>query len=74
MSILPIFAARVVIRKLIRAGFRYIGSRGSHQFYRHIVTKRTTSIPVHGGNTIGRGLLKKIIEQAGISLKEFLDL
>lgn len=74
MSILPIFAARVVIRKLIRAGFRYIGARGSHQFYRHIVTKRTTSIPVHGGNTIGRGLLKKIIEQAGISLKEFLDL
>lgn len=74
MSILPILAARVVIRKLIRAGFRYIGARGSHQFYRHIVTKRTASIPIHGGNTIGRGLLKKIMEQAGLSLKEFLDL
>lgn len=74
MSILPILAARAVIRKLVRAGFRYIGARGSHQFYRHIVTKRTTSIPIHGGNTIGRGLLKKIIEQAGLSLKEFLDL
>lgn len=74
MSILPILAARVVIRKLIRAGFRYIGAPGSHQFYRHSVTKRTTSIPVHGGNTIGRGLLKKIIEQAGLSVKEFLDL
>lgn len=74
MSILPILAARVVVRKLIRAGFRYIGARGSHQFYRHIVTKRTTSIPIHGGNTIGRGLLKRIIEQAGLSFKEFLDL
>jgi len=74
MSIVPILAARAVIRKLIRAGFRYIGARGSHQFYRHIVTKRTTSVPIHGGNTVGRKLLKKIIEQAGLSLKEFLEL
>ncbi len=74
MSILPILAARVVIHKLMQAGFRYIGARGSHQFYRHIVTKRTTSIPIHGGNMIGRRLLKKIVEQTGLSLKEFLDL
>lgn len=74
MSIIPILAARVVIRKLLRAGFQYANSHGSHQHYIHPITKRMTSVPVHGGNTIGRNLLKKIIGQAGISLKQFLDL
>lgn len=74
MSIIPILAARLVIRKLLRAGFQYAKSHGSHQYYIHPVTKRMTSIPVHGGNTIGRNLLRKIIDQAGITLEQFLKL
>ena len=72
MSIVPILAAREVIRRLIRAGFRYEKSHGSHQYYMHPITKRMTSVPVHGGNTIGRDLLHKILKQAGLSLKHFL--
>ena len=56
MSVLPILAARVIIRKLIRA-----------------ITSRITSIPLHGGKDIGRGLLRKIVKQAGLTVKEFLD-
>ena len=56
MSVLPILAARVIIRKLIRA-----------------ITSRITSIPLHGGKDIGRGLLRKIVTQAGLTVKEFLD-
>ncbi|MDP3965585.1 MAG: type II toxin-antitoxin system HicA family toxin [bacterium] len=74
MSIIPVLSARVVIRKLIRAGFQYAKSHGSHQYYIHPITKRMTSIPVHGGNTIGRNLLKQIINQAGISIERFLKL
>jgi len=33
-----------------------------------------TSIPVHGGNAIGRKLLKEIIDQAGITIEQFLKL
>lgn len=29
---------------------------------------------MHGGKTIGRGLLSKIIKQAGLSIKEFIGL
>ncbi len=74
MSIIPILGARVVIRKLLKAGFQYTKSHGSHQYYIHPITKRMTSIPVHGGNTIGRNLLKKILGQAGITIEQFLEL
>lgn len=74
MSIIPVLAARVVVRKLIRAGFQYVKSRGSHQFYFHPITKRLISVPIHGGNTIGRNLLKQILVQAGISIERFLKL
>ena len=74
MSILPILTARQVIQKLVRAGFRFIYAKGSHYFFRHPITNRITSVPVHGGKTIGRGLLSKIIKQAGLSIKEFIKL
>lgn len=74
MSIIPVLAARVVIRKLIRAGFQYAKSHGSHQYYFHPITKRMTSVPVHGGNTIGRNLLTQIIKQAGLTIERFLKL
>jgi len=74
MSIIPILSALLVIRKLIRAGFQYAKSHGSHQYYIHTITKRMTSVPVHGGNTIGRDLLHKILKQAGLSIKDFLKL
>lgn len=74
MSIIPVLAARVVIRKLIRAGFQYAKSHGSHQHYFHPITKRITSVPIHGGNTIGRNLLGQIIKQAGLTIEQFLKL
>ncbi len=74
MSIIPVLAARVVIRKLIRAGFQYTKSHGSHQYYLHPITKRMTSVPVHGGNTIGRNLLTQIIKQTGLTIDKFLKL
>lgn len=74
MSILPALTARAVIKKLIRAGFRFVYAKGSHYFFQNFVTKRITSIPTHGGKNIGRGLLSKIIKQAGISIKEFIEL
>lgn len=67
-------AARMVMKKLIRAGFRFLYTKGSHYYYRHPLTGRMTSVPLHGGKDIGRGLLSKIIKQAGLTIKQFLDL
>ena len=74
MSILPILTARAVIQKLTRADFRFIYAKGSHYFFQHPITNRITSVPMHAGKNIGRGLLGKIIKQAGISVKEFIKL
>lgn len=74
MSILPILTARAVMRKLMRAGFRHIYTKGSHYFFQHPVARRITSVPLHGGQNIGRGLLSKIVKQAGLSVKEFIKL
>ncbi len=74
MSILPILAARAIMQKLLRAGFRYLYTKGSHYFFQHPVTKKMTSVPMHGGKDIGRGLLSKILKQAGLTIKEFLKL
>jgi predicted RNA binding protein YcfA (HicA-like mRNA interferase family) len=35
---------------------------------------RQTTIPVHKGKDIPRGTLRAIIDQAGLTVEEFLDL
>lgn len=72
MSILPALTARAIMQKLLRAGFRHIYTRGGHYFFQHPITRRITTVPFHAGKTIGRGLLSKILKQAGLSAKEFL--
>ena len=74
MSILPILSARMIAAKLLRAGFRYVYTKGSHYYYRHPISGRTTTIPSHGGQDIGRGLLNKIIKQAGLTVADFIKL
>lgn len=74
MSILGILTAKEVIRKLVCAGFRFIYAKGSHYFFHNPISNRMTSVPMHGGKNIGRGLLKKILKQAGIFVKEFIKL
>ena len=71
MSILPVMSAKEVMRKLQRSGFLFVHAKGSHRFFHNIATNRTTSVPLHGGNDIGRNLLRKIIKQAGLSVEEF---
>lgn len=71
MSILPILTARAVITILKRAGFQYLYTKGSHYYFKHPITGRITSVPFHT-KSIGRGLLSKIIKQAGLTVKEFL--
>ena len=74
MSILSVLTARAVMQKLVRGGFRFIYAKGSHYYFQHPLTNRITSVPMHSGKSIGRGLLSKIIKQAGLSVKDFVDL
>jgi predicted RNA binding protein YcfA (HicA-like mRNA interferase family) len=58
---------------LKRAGFSIIRVRGSHHFLRHL-DGRTTVVPVHSGETIGPGLLHKILRDCQMSMDELIGL
>ena len=69
MSRLPSVTGKQVIAALGRLGFQRIRIRGSHHYLRH-ADGRTTVVPVHAGETIGPGLLSKILRDAEITKEE----
>lgn len=72
MKLKPLPAEKV-IKVLKKIGFKEIRQKGSHIFLQH-PDGRTTVVPIHKGEEIGRGLLRKIINDARISREEFLEL
>lgn len=73
MSRLPRIDGKTVIAVLEKAGFKVSRIRGSHHFLRH-ADGRGTVVPVHGGETIGPGLLTKIINDCDMTREEFEQL
>ena len=70
MARLPRLRGREVIAALRRAGFAVARVRGSHHFLRHADGRRTV-VPVHAGETIGPGLMRKILRDAEMDAAEF---
>lgn len=67
---LPVVKPRVLIRALERMGFRLLRkSKGSHWQFEHPDGRRTT-VPVHRGQDIGPGLLRKILRDIEIDVKD----
>jgi len=71
---LPVLTARQVISVLERLGFQIRPlTATSHRRYVHPDGRRTT-VPVHPGQDIGRGLLRKILKDIDMSSDEFKKL
>jgi len=66
MNRLPSTTGKQLIGVLKRFGFQEVRIRGSHHYLRH-PDGRTTVVPAHAGETIGPGLLSKILRDAKIS-------
>ncbi|OGY30164.1 MAG: hypothetical protein A3J50_02540 [Candidatus Woykebacteria bacterium RIFCSPHIGHO2_02_FULL_43_16b] len=62
MSKLPQVKARDLVKVTIKLGFKFRDQSGSHAVYVHPDGRRTT-IPVHPSQTIGIGLLTKIVKK-----------
>lgn len=65
--------ARELIRVLKLLGFIEVRQSGSHMFYRH-PDGRTTVVPNHSGQDIGRGLLMAILNEIEINPDELKKL
>jgi len=71
MAKLPMLSATELAKILKKIGFKFIRQEGSYMFFRH-KDGRTTVIPNHPGEKIGKGLLNKIIKKdIKLSREEF---
>lgn len=73
MPKLPTLTGREIIAALESGGFEIVRQKGSHVRLRH-ADGRVIIIPVHPGQDIGRGLLRKILRDADLTRDEFLAL
>lgn len=74
MSILPSLNARKIIRALKKAGFVEDRQKGGHLVLFNPSSKARTVVPIHGGKTIKRPLVCAIINDARLTVEEFVDL
>lgn len=63
-------AGRNLIAILKKQGFMVIRQKGSHVRLEHRDNRKTT-VPVHSGEHVGKGLLRKILHDVNISPEEF---
>jgi predicted RNA binding protein YcfA (HicA-like mRNA interferase family) len=73
MSKLPSLTGKKVVSALKKASFVVIRVKSSHHFMRH-PDGRTTMVPVHAGETIGPGLMQKILRDCQMTREEFAAL
>lgn len=64
-----------VCRKLKKLGFRfYRQGKGSHELWVRDADGRVIPVPNYRGKKIRKGTIRAIIREAGVSLKEFIEL
>jgi len=73
MSRLPRVTGSDLLAALNKAGFAVLRIKGSHHFLCH-KDGRSTVVPVHSGETIGPGLLHKILRDCQIKVEELQSL
>ena len=72
MSRSPRVTGADLIAVLNRFGFEVIRIKGSHHILRH-QDGRTTVVPVHTGETVGPGLLTKILRSCQLNVQDLLE-
>jgi predicted RNA binding protein YcfA (HicA-like mRNA interferase family) len=71
---LPVVSGPEVVRALKRAGFVVDHTTGSHLIMRHPVSRRRAVVPRHGGRDLRPGTLRAILDDAGLTVEEFIEL
>jgi len=70
MPPLPRITGREVVRALAKLGWVVVVQKGSHAQLKHPSRGGRVTVPLHRGETIGPGLLRSILNQAGITVDE----
>ncbi len=62
--------SKQVVKALLLLGFEEVRQSGSHIFFSH-KDGRTTVVPLHGGEDVGRGLLRQILREINVTPEDF---
>ncbi|MES2440375.1 MAG: type II toxin-antitoxin system HicA family toxin [Verrucomicrobiota bacterium] len=73
MSQFPSITGCELIRALSKTGFSVVSIKGSHHRLEHSDGRKTT-VPVHGKETLGPGILLKILRDLDMSRDDLLKL
>ncbi|MEK7353216.1 MAG: type II toxin-antitoxin system HicA family toxin [Chloroflexota bacterium] len=73
MTRLPTLTGDRIIKALAKAGFIVDRQRGSHVYLKH-PDGRATVVPVHKGESVGRGLVSKILRDTDLDREDFFGL
>lgn len=68
MSKLPVVSSRDFIKYLVKRGFQYDHTSGSH----HIYKKDNIRVSIPQRSEIGKGLFRQILNEIGISREDFI--
>lgn len=63
--------AKKMIKILQSLGFVLVRVRGSHHFFLNSISGKTATVPVHGGEQLGVGLLKSILRDIDVTVEEY---
>jgi predicted RNA binding protein YcfA (HicA-like mRNA interferase family) len=71
---MPQVTARELVQFLRSQGFQDHRQAGSHLTLQHPGSQRLATVPIHPGADLGRGLVIKILKDAGFTSEDFLRL
>ena len=71
MPKLNLLSAKKMVKILKHLGFQKIRTKGSHCFFFNPVTKKTATVPIHGNEYLCVGILKEILRDIELSVKEY---
>ncbi len=74
MPRVPRISGVEAIRAFGKVGFRQDRQRSSHCILKKDGHRYVLSVPVHSGKTLGVGLLKSLIDAAGLTVEQFTAL
>lgn len=73
MTSWPAITGKVLVEALKKSGFVVARMKGSHHILKH-TDGRMTIVPVHSGETVGTGLLAKILRDCDLSREKLQEL
>ncbi len=74
MSKLPSLSGPQAIKCFEKIGYQVIRQRGSHIRLHHQFDKQNKPLTIPQHKTLGKGLLRKLLRDAEISVEEFVSL